>query len=278
MSTINGMSSILSSLSIQSTQGKPDPAEKFKELDADSNGSLDKTELSTMAKELAKMTGKTLNVDDTITTYDTNNDGALNQDEMDTMMQKMGPPTASGASMQQVMDAYSTNSGDDPLTTLMKMLDSLDTSSSSSSTSSNSSSSSDDDTMSILMKALEELSGSSTASVSRPDPEAKFNAFDSDGSGGLSKSEMDVMAKEMSSMTGSTLDTENAINSYDTNQDGELSKSEMDTMMKETMAKSGGPQQAPAANDDQTTLLRQLLDQYATNFASEPDTNVNSII
>ena len=93
MSNISGISSILSSILIQGTQSRPDPAQKFKELDTDSNGGLDKTELSAMAKELSKMTGKTLNVDDAITTYDANNDGLLSQDEMGAMMQPvLGPP------------------------------------------------------------------------------------------------------------------------------------------------------------------------------------------
>jgi Ca2+-binding EF-hand superfamily protein len=75
----------------------PDPAEKFQSLDTDSSGTLDKTELSELAKELAKMAGKTLDLDAAITTYDADGDGALNQEEMDTMMQEtMGPPPSMG--------------------------------------------------------------------------------------------------------------------------------------------------------------------------------------
>ncbi len=248
MSTISGISGMMGSMSVQGMQGRPDPAEKFKEQDADSSGGLDKTELSTMAKELSKMTGKTLNVDDSITTYDDDNDGQLSQDEMDTMMQKtMGPPTSSGAGMQQVMEAYKSNSGDDEISTLMKMLENLDNTASSSST-----------------------------STSRPDPEAKFKELDGDGNGGLNKSELDVMAKDIASMTGQTMDTEEALNKYDTDKDGELSKTEMDIMLKETMAKSGGSQQA-STTDDQVSLLRQLMEQYATNFSIESDKDVKSI-
>jgi hypothetical protein len=46
MSNISGLSSIMSSLAVQGMQSKPDPAEKFKELDTDCNGNLDKIELS----------------------------------------------------------------------------------------------------------------------------------------------------------------------------------------------------------------------------------------
>ncbi len=283
MSSINGISSIMGSLSVQNTQSRPDPAEKFKELDADSSGGLDKTELSAMAKELSKMTGKTLNVDESITTYDADNDGQLSTDEMDTMMQTLGPPTASGAGMQQVLGAYQTNSGDDEIATLMKMLDDLDESLSSSTTGSSTATSSED-TMSILLKALEKMASTSSASVSRPDPEAKFKELDSDSSGGLSKSELDVMAKEISSMTGETMDTEDALNSYDTDKDGELSKTEMDTMVQEKMAQAGGappPLGSPSAasNDsDQATLLRRVMEQYAANIKTESDSSLDSLI
>ena len=66
MSSISGISSSSISVMLQNMQSKA--ADKFKELDTDSNGGLDKTELSAMAKELSKMTGKTLNIDDAMTT------------------------------------------------------------------------------------------------------------------------------------------------------------------------------------------------------------------
>jgi hypothetical protein len=48
-------------------------------------------------------------------------------------------------------------------------------------------------------------------------------------------------------------------------------------MMKEIMAKSGGSQQA-STNNDQVFLLSQLMEQYATNFSTEPDNDVHSFI
>lgn len=283
MSSINGVSSVMGSLSVQNTQSRPDPAEKFKELDTDSSGGLDKTELSALAKELSKMTGKTLNVDESITTYDADNDGQLGTDEMDTMMQTLRSPTASGAGMQQILGAYQTNSGDDEIATLMKMLDDLDQSLSSSTTGSSTAASSEE-TMSILLKALDKVASASSASLSRPDPETKFKELDTDGSAGLSKSELDVMTKEISSMTGETMDTEEALVSYDTDKDGELSKTEMDTMMQGKMAQAGAP--PPASGDpssasgdsDQVSPLRRLMEQYAENIKTESDSSLDSLI
>ena len=295
MSSISGITSSLMSSMLQSMQSRPDSAQKFKELDTDSSGGLDKTELSTMAKELSKMTGKTLNVDDAIKSYDANNDGQLSQDEMGTMMQKtMGPPTSDGSSMQQVLDAYQSNSGNDQMSIFLKMLG--QSSSSSSTSDSSSTSSSSDDTMSILLKMMDQISSSSSASnssstsdsssvsSSRPNPDEIFKKLDSDGSGGLNQSELDVMTKNISSMTGQTIDTKNAISTYDANGDGQLDKTEMDTMMKATMEKSRGSQQSSDANQadatsqDQLSLLRQLLDQYATNFSADSYKNLTSYI
>ncbi len=96
MSSINGITSTINgSIMAQGIRSRPDPAEKFQQLDADASGSLDKTELSELAKELSKLAGKTLDIDASITTYDTDGDGALSQEETDTMMRAtMGPPPA----------------------------------------------------------------------------------------------------------------------------------------------------------------------------------------
>lgn len=132
MSSISGVNnSIMGTIMPQGAQSRPDPAEKFKELDADGSGGLDKTELSALAKELAKMAGKTLDVDASITTYDADGDGQLSQEEMDTMMKEtMGPPpeppeTSGTTSAQQASNAYLANSGEDRLDLLRQLLEKL---------------------------------------------------------------------------------------------------------------------------------------------------------
>jgi Ca2+-binding EF-hand superfamily protein len=205
----------MSSLAVQGMQSKPDPAEKFKELDTDRNGSLDKIELSAMAMELSKMTGTTLNVDNSITTYDADNDGLLNQDEMGSMMREtLGPPPSSDSNfeMQQALEAYQANSDEE------------------------------EDQLSILLNMLGQSSNSSSLSSSRPNPEERFAELDSDGNGSLNQSELEVMAENLSSMTDQTMDTEEAISTYDADGDGELNKAEMNTMMKESTGKPGGSQ------------------------------------
>ena len=320
MSSISGISSsMLSSLLTQGMQSRPDPAQKFKELDTDSNGGLDKTELSVMAKELSKMTGKTLNVDDMMTTYDANNDGLMSQDEVGTMMQQVLPPpnAGSGVSSQQAAQVYQANSGDDQISLLLKMLgQTADSSSVSTSgsdqlstllsmlgqTTDSSSTSNSSDPISTLLSMLKQTADTSSTDNSRPSPEEMFKKLDSDSSGGLNKSELDVWAKDFSKMTGQAIDTANAISTYDTNGDDELSQTEMDTMMKALREKSGGPPPPPpemtagtdsntidgihsatetsrtTSRNEQVSLIRQLLEQYANNLSTNSNNSLTSYI
>jgi Ca2+-binding EF-hand superfamily protein len=298
MSSISGINnSMLSSILTQSMQSRTDPVQKFKELDTDGNGSLDKTELSAMAKELSSMTGKTLNVDDSITTYDADNDGLLSEDEIGVMLQQvLGPPPSagSGVSPQQASQAYQANSGDDQLSALLKVLEQT--------TNSSSTSSSSDDTLSILLNMLAQSESSSSATQTRPDPEETFKKLDSDNSNGLKQDELDVWAEDFSKMTGQNVDTADAISTYDADRDGELSRTEMDTMMKALQEKSGGPPPPPPemmtgtssstsdetnsavdttqtiSSDNRVLLIRQLLEQYASRLSVSSNTNITSYI
>ena len=271
MSSISGISSNSSISSIlQKMQSRA--TEKFKELDTDSNGGLDKTELSTMAKELSKMTGKTINVDDAMKTYDANGDGKLSQDETDTMMQKtIGSPSSSGA---RAMKAYQANSGDDQLTELLKMLEKSQSSSSTSSASSTSSS--DSDQFSALLDMLNQTTDSASTANSRPNPEEMFKKLDSDGNGSLNQTELDTLAKDMKSMTGQTIDTKNAISTYDKDGDGALNKSEMDTMMKTEHGKSGTKTEQANSSNDQFSLLMQMLEKSTANQSTDLLNNLTS--
>lgn len=255
MSGISGINSgILGSIMSTSMQSRTDPAEKFKQLDVDSSGALDKTELSTLAKELSKMMGKTLNVDSSITTYDADGDGSLSQEEMGTMMKDtLGPPPDAAGKI-----SFS-GTDEDQLTTLLKM--------------------------------LEEMSGSSSTGSLPPDPAEKFAELDADSSDGLSQTELDAMAEDFANVTGRTLDMTEAIASYDTDGDSELSQEEMDTMMEAVREKSGGPPPPPPegggvsqrraadaylANngEDQLTQLRELLERLTgTSILSDTDTS-----
>lgn len=84
----------------------------FKKMDVNTDGILDKTELT----DVAKKTGK--HMADLVTQFDTNGDGGLNIDEMDTLTQTMrpqGPPP--------VMPGMNSNGSANADASLLKMLD-----------------------------------------------------------------------------------------------------------------------------------------------------------
>ena len=75
-----------------------------------------------------------------------------------------------------------------------------------------------------------------------------FEALDTDGSGGISQSELDTWAKKMSSVTGKTIDTTNAVSTYGT--DGVLSADELNSFMESTMQQGMGFAGIPPASQD----------------------------
>ena len=63
--------------------------------------------------------------------------------------------------------------------------------------------------------------------------EKMFSKIDSDGSGGIDKTEFSDLAKKMSEMRGSSPNVEDVFSKYDTNGDSSLSIDEMDSFMKD---------------------------------------------
>lgn len=63
--------------------------------------------------------------------------------------------------------------------------------------------------------------------------ERMFSRIDSDGSGGVDKTEFSDLAKKMSEMSGSSPNVEDVYSKYDANGDGALSADELDSFMKD---------------------------------------------
>jgi len=112
----------------------------------------------------------------------------------------------------------------------------------------------------------------------RPDPAEMFKKVDTDGSGGISQTELDAMAEDMSSRTGQTIDTSNALSTYDTDGNGELSSEEMDAFMKSTMQQgmghpgmAGGPGDLAVALDTDGSggVSQSELETWAQNMSEE---------
>jgi Ca2+-binding EF-hand superfamily protein len=91
-----------------------------------------------------------------------------------------------------------------------------------------------------------------------------FTALDSDGSGGVSQSELDTWATNMSSETGKTLDTSKAISTYDKDGNGELSSTELNSFLDASGIKPPHGTK-PSHDTSSTTTANSVLSKYDTN-------------
>lgn len=127
MNGISGASSYFGQM--QSMGQKQGAGDKFAQLDADSSGSIDSSELQTLTDKIAQKTGLDMDVEEVSAAYDTNNDGLLSQDETKAMMMEMrqkmgmkGQGNMGGMGNMQSLSAYETETEDDLAKTLMDML------------------------------------------------------------------------------------------------------------------------------------------------------------
>jgi Ca2+-binding EF-hand superfamily protein len=106
-----------------------------------------------------------------------------------------------------------------------------------------------------------------------------FIAVDSDGSGGLSQSELDTWSKNMSSETGQTVDTSKAISSFDKDGDGALSSTEFASFLQSTGLKGpDGPPPPPQSQDSDSTDSSSSSSQSADSIISSYDTNGDGVL
>jgi len=77
----------------------------FNEIDTNSDGSIDQSELQTMLDKVSETQSTTVSAEDAMSSYDTDGDGALGENELQTFMQDNAPapPTFQ---MQQAISAY----------------------------------------------------------------------------------------------------------------------------------------------------------------------------
>jgi Ca2+-binding EF-hand superfamily protein len=120
------------------------------------------------------------------------------------------------------------------------------------------------------------------------DPAEMFKKVDTDGSGGISQSELDAMAEGMSSRTGQTIDTSTALSTYDTDGNGELSSEEMEAFMKSTMQQGvghpgmhggpGGPGDLSKALDTDGSggVSQAELEEWAKDMTEETGNTLNT--
>jgi len=98
----------------------------FEQLDSNGDGSLDKTELSSLADKISEMTGQSVNVDELVSKLDSDEDGLVSQEEFEAG-RPQGPPLGmmgmQGGGMQSLLDILNESEDED----VSSLRDSLDT-------------------------------------------------------------------------------------------------------------------------------------------------------
>ncbi|MDQ1318485.1 MAG: hypothetical protein QG588_2147 [Candidatus Poribacteria bacterium] len=124
---INGVSSGGGFASAQMTAMRGQRENPFKKMDANGDGSLDKTEISALADKISEFTGQSIDADKLMTKLDTSKDGLINQEEFDSGRPQgpQGPPPGTqvggmqSGGIQSLLGTQnkSTSSSTDPLDT-----------------------------------------------------------------------------------------------------------------------------------------------------------------
>ena len=113
--------------------------------------------------------------------------------------------------------------------------------------------------------------------------EKMFSKIDSDGSGGIDKTEFSDIAKKMSEHTENSISADTVYSTYDTNGDGSLSKDELDSFMKDNAPTPPvGMQNAMSTygmnmGADQLSSLLDLLSNRSSDSKSGDTNSTNSI-
>jgi len=104
-----------------------DAEEMFSNIDTDSSGTIDESELTTFVNDLTEKTGIEIDIDEVLSTYDKDGDKALSQEELETMVAaSMTPPPPPPAF--QVAAAYNSQTRDTGnRETISQMISSLNT-------------------------------------------------------------------------------------------------------------------------------------------------------
>lgn len=214
-----------------------DPSELFNKVDSDGSKGISQSELDAFTQSISSKTGQSIDTSD-FSQYDTNGDGELSSDEFQSFMAANLPPPGG-------------------------------------------------------MTGMTGSSAGDTAAMAGPPPAGMtgmggmgqghhhghgdlFKAVDTDSSGGISESELDAFAQNLSNTSGQSIDTSD-FSQYDTNQDGVLSKAEFKSFMEASGITPPGPPPdssgaGTTASADATTTGASSA-QSAEDIISEYDTN-----
>jgi Ca2+-binding EF-hand superfamily protein len=262
MSSISGVSGVSNAwANAQRTQMQ---AKMFAEIDTDSSGSIDQTELSTMLSDISKETGISLDAEKLFTTMDSNSDGSISSDELAQAMQSVMPPPPSTVDFAQNRTGQS---GEDDL------FSKVDTNS-------------DGSVDEAEMQAFTDKMTSETG----VDSTTSFAALDTNGDGSLSQTEFDA-GKPSATDSAQSTSTQGAggpppaggpdgtasasatdsqtYDPLDTNQDGTVSELErLAGALKSFVDSSDSSSSSSTASDSLLAMAKLMYQQIASGVSS----------
>lgn len=118
--------------------GPPPPRDKdvFQMADSDGDGVVSQSELETLVEKINEVSGNSINVEESLSTFDSNQDGGLSGEELLEMMSSYGfaPPDIGGGGeggsgmqpppvpSEQALAAYGQAGSEDQIATLLELL------------------------------------------------------------------------------------------------------------------------------------------------------------
>ncbi|WP_263833538.1 EF-hand domain-containing protein [Sulfurospirillum oryzae] len=268
-------------------------------LDSDSSGAVDSTEFSSAALELAK--GDTSTVSNAFNSLDSNKDGSISVDELTSMLSaqstmasgSMPPPPPPSSSSNGKEDNGKTQ---DELTAMASEVSSTDSNLASllSSVAQNFSAADANgdgkvtsaEAMAYQQSTQDSTSGTDANNVAAsgsmpPPPPPPSSSSSTQEDTGYTKDELTAMASSTSSTDSklaSLFDTlAQNFDAADTNGDGKVTSTEAKAYQDSTKAESMGVASNATTGTDENTLMKALLAQIISNYATQNTLSSSSV-
>ncbi len=252
--------------------------EMFKKVDSDGSSTVSQAELLALTGKISEDSGKSLDATELLSQYDNDSDGVLSEDEMNSLMESIKPKHERDAMMNNEeqtgsqssgldtasLASYLSNSGQDLVSSLISMLEQLQ-----------SSLSEEEDDSNAPASQVKGMQGAPPPPP--PNPEEMFSELDSDSSGALSSDELQTLLDKMAEVTGESQEASELLTMYDNDSDGVLSSDEMDTMMK-AMGPPPPPQQAMSNSSTESSGNSTLQDALASLLQNSDQNSISSLL
>ncbi|WP_319587480.1 XopAW family type III secretion system calcium-binding effector [uncultured Desulfobulbus sp.] len=268
----------------QATGKKPDFSKMFSTMDADSSGSLDSTEVQSLAEKISEATGVSVDLSEFLATYDSDGDGTLSEEETLASLEAnrpQGPPPGGmmgGGPDESDMVSAADENGDGVISEeeaegLVSIINNATGSSLTaadfiSENDENSDGSFSTDEAVAAMEANRPQGPppppGGTGGMRGSDESNMVSAADENGDGVISAEEAAGLVQIINNATGSSLDAEDFISTYDEDGDGSFSTDEAVAAMEANRPQgpTSNSENLASASGGIDSVLAKAIDNY----------------